>query len=371
MDRLQRILAQYAREVADLAGSTSTNEATFYPALLTLLSDLLKEARLSFEVRTSTSERRAGGGTDLPDLAIYEKTGDYAVVVGEVKTPREDLAELASSTERQNQVGRYLRQTRVVLLTNVRAFGLLTISPGAPGVGPVLPADRRLLDIVEVWPSAPALARGVAPLPGAAAKLAELVETAVTEFATITEPESLARILARQARRAKAALPAKFSQAVQPLLEDFAKALGLQFEGSEGEEFLRSSLIQTAFYGLFAAWTLWRHSKERRPFRWEDLADYLKIPFLGELFHEFRHPTRLKELGLATHLDQAQATLDRVVQETFFTRFVTPGVRPERGGRRETASNAILYFYEPFLEAFDPELRKQLGVWYTPQEIVT
>ena len=28
------------------------------------------------------------------------------------------------------------------------------------------------------------------------------------------------------------------------------------------------------------------------------------------------------------------------------------------------------YFYEPFLEAFDPELRKQLGVWYTPSEVV-
>ena len=28
------------------------------------------------------------------------------------------------------------------------------------------------------------------------------------------------------------------------------------------------------------------------------------------------------------------------------------------------------YFYEPFLQAFDPELRKQLGVWYTPAEVV-
>ena len=28
------------------------------------------------------------------------------------------------------------------------------------------------------------------------------------------------------------------------------------------------------------------------------------------------------------------------------------------------------YFYEPFLEAFDPGLRKQLGVWYTPAEVV-
>ena len=28
------------------------------------------------------------------------------------------------------------------------------------------------------------------------------------------------------------------------------------------------------------------------------------------------------------------------------------------------------YFYEPFLEAFDPALRRQLGVWYTPTEVV-
>jgi hypothetical protein len=28
--------------------------------------------------------------------------------------------------------------------------------------------------------------------------------------------------------------------------------------------------------------------------------------------------------------------------------------------------HAVQYFYEPFLQAFDPELRKELGVWYTP-----
>ena len=32
--------------------------------------------------------------------------------------------------------------------------------------------------------------------------------------------------------------------------------------------------------------------------------------------------------------------------------------------------HAVQYFYEPFLEAYDPELRKALGVWYTPPEIV-
>ena len=46
--------------------------------------------------------------------------------------------------------------------------------------------------------------------------------------------------------------------------------------------------------------------------------------------------------------------------------------RVDRGeffGRFED-QHAVQYFYEPFLEAYDPELRKALGVWYTPPEIV-
>ena len=37
---------------------------------------------------------------------------------------------------------------------------------------------------------------------------------------------------------------------------------------------------------------------------------------------------------------------------------------------RFSEGEAVQYFYEPFLEAFDPALRKQLGVWYTPIEVV-
>src|SRR6185312_11199252 len=48
--------------------------------------------------------------------------------------------------------------------------------------------------------------------------------------------------------------------------------------------------------------------------------------------------------------------LGRVNRGAFFERF------EER--------HAVQYFYEPFLQAFDPELRKELGVWYTPPEIV-
>ena len=50
--------------------------------------------------------------------------GEFIVAAVEVKHPSVDLADLAKSKERNDQIGRYLVQTGVVLLSNVRAFGL-------------------------------------------------------------------------------------------------------------------------------------------------------------------------------------------------------------------------------------------------------
>ena len=52
---------------------------------------------------------------------------------------------------------------------------------------------------------------------------------------------------------------------------------------------------------------------------------------------------------------------------------VGAGIRIDRPAffKNFVENHAVQYFYEPFLEAFDPELRKgTAGVWYTPPEIV-
>ena len=82
------------------------------------------------------------------------------------------------------------------------------------------------------------------------------------------------------------------------------------------------------------------------------------------LFQQLSDPGRLRPLGLVEVLDWTAAALDRVDQEAFFTRF-DASMSPSGSG-----SEAVPYFYEPFLEAFDPRLRKELGVWYTPNEVV-
>jgi hypothetical protein len=59
-------------------------------------------------------------------------------------------------------------------------------------------------------------------------------------------------------------------------------------------------------------------------------------------------PGKLKDLGLVEVLDWAAGVLNRVDRAEFFKNFED--------------AHAVQYFYEPFLEAYDPELRKALGV---------
>ena len=139
--------------------------------------------------------------------------------------------------------------------------------------------------------------------------------------------------------------------------------------------FFRSTLVQTLFYGVFSAWVLWARagagSDGGAPlsggdgagrFSWREAVWHLRAPVLRALFQQLSDPGRLQPLGLVEVLDWTAAALDRVDRGAFFARF--------KAGEGAGQDPAVPYFYEPFLEAFDPALRKQLGVWYTPAEVV-
>jgi len=126
--------------------------------------------------------------------------------------------------------------------------------------------------------------------------------------------------------------------------------LGVRFEADRGQHFFRSTLVQTLFYGIFSAWVLWctEHPvSDRALFSWREAAWSLRVPMIRALFEQIATPSQLTPLGLVEVLDWTAAALNRVDRATFFTRF--------------EEAHAVQYFYEPFLEAFDPELRKELG----------
>jgi hypothetical protein len=175
----------------------------------------------------------------------------------------------------------------------------------------------------------------------------------------LREPKDVAWFIASYARDAHnrvedaGALPALAN--VRAALE---QALGVTFEAERGAHFFRSTLVQTLFYGLFSAWVLWArqtHVASQR-FDWRTAVWHLTVPFIRTLFQQLASPSHLQPLRLVEVLDWTAATLNRINSTEFFKRF--------------NDAEAVQFFYEPFLEAFDPELQKELGVWYTPNEVV-
>jgi hypothetical protein len=374
-------LETYLAEIAALRGAT--RETSGYPALATLLTTIGQT--LKPKVRCIIHPRNSGAG--IPDGGLFTpdqlKNSDEEKPLLGVPHPARGVIEVKGAGEEldafieSQQVRDYLAHYGQVLVTNYRDFRLLKRGPG----GTTLRLESfRLADSEAAFWQAASHPRKTADALGE--RFSEYLKRVLLHAAPLNNPKDVAFFLASYARDARARvevagdLPAL--TAVRTALEE---ALGMKFEADKGEHFFRSTLVQTLFYGVFSAWVLWhkqqpggasvpasQHPPDARPgtaredarptaqFDWKAAAWTLHVPMIKALFEQVATPTKLGPLGLVEVLDWTAAALNRVDRAAFFEKFVE--------------THAVQYFYEPFLEAFDPALRKELGVWYTPPEIV-
>ena len=338
------------------ASGGATAERSYYQAL----GNLFKAVGATLKPKVYCVGELAQQGAGHPDFGLYAAKQVQKGKPREGQLPECGVVEVKPAgddawlTADSDQVSRYWRRYRLVLVTNTRDFVLLgEDSAGNPTRFETfsLAASARDFEADLEKPRAFAARVGAA--------LGEYLSRALSHRATLAEPRDLAWHLASYARdglaRVEAAGDEPSLHAVRAALED---ALGVRFEGDRGAAFFRSTLVQTLFYGVFSAWVLW--ARQAPPptgsFDWRTAVWHLRAPVLRALFQQLSDPGRLQPLGLVEVLDWTAAALDRVDRDAFFDRF--------------SEGEAVPYFYEPFLEAFDPALRKQLGVWYTPIEVV-
>ena len=338
------------------ASGGATAERSRYTALANLLDGVGGGLKPKVHCITELADQGAGH----PDFGLYAAKQVRRGEPREGQLPERGVVEVKAITDDAwltadgDQVSRYWDRYGLVLVTNFRDFVLL----GEDAEGrPAKLETIRLADSAEDFERRLIRPRAFARDVGV--RLGEYLTRALSHRAAITDPKDLAVLLASYARdglaRVEAAGDAPSLAAVRSALEE---ALGVHFEGDRGAAFFRSTLVQTLFYGVFSAWVLWHRERPDRVdrFEWERAVRYLRAPVLRALFHQLSDPGRLRPLGLVELLDWTGAALDRVEHDAFFTRF--------------SEGEAVPYFYEPFLRAFDPALRKQLGVWYTPAEVV-
>ncbi len=349
------------------ATGAPTAELSYYSPL----SNLLDSVGAGFNPRVFCITEPAGRGAGRPDMGLYtsrqaqkKKPVDGQkpeLGVVEVKAATEDVNRIAES----EQVDLYWQHHRLVLVTNIRQFILV----GADSRGNKVLLEKfsmaesaQEFDLLLETPQASARKVGIS--------LIEYIVRMFSQTSALADPKDVARLLASYARDGLARVEsAGETTPLRELRSALEIALGVRFDGTQGTHFFHSTLIQTLFYGICSAWMLWAHKSRKSkdllaqssqfnsgPFRWRESEWHLRTPVLRALFHQISDPDRLQNLGLVEVLDWTAAALDRVEKSLFFSKF--------------KEGDAVPYFYEPFLEAFDPKLRRQMGVWYTPKEVV-
>lgn len=366
---LRTAVEDYFTDLRRVQGSGgATQERSLYGPL----SNLLTAVGRTLKPKVFCVQELADQGAGHPDFGLYEAKQVQKGTPREGQMPERGIIEVKSPSDDAwltaggRQASRYWKRYRLVLVTNARDFVL---------VGEDAQGKRAILETLQLARSEEefqsCLEKPQAFAQDVGAGLGEYLARALTHQAALTEPKDLAGLLASYARdglaRIEAAGGAPELANVRVALES---ALGIQFKDNNGQRFFRSTLIQTLFYGIFSAWVLWARAQMSKPeqralfrdtrkgerFDWRVAVWHLRTPVLRALFQQIADPGRLGPLGLTEVLDWTAAALHRVDRSAFFDRF--------------NLGKAVPYFYEPFLEAFDPALRRQLGVWYTPPEIV-
>ncbi len=344
----------------DLKQSYQTGQATEHthrPALKTLLESLTRDVTVLNEPR-----RRVYGA---PDYVIQR--GSLPIGCIEAKDIGKPLAEVAKS----EQVQRYTHAHANVLLTNYLDF-LLFVNGQADPRGTASIARLSGAQIVNTpaqW---------------------DMALTLINDFLNhqpeaITTPEELAAHMARLTRPIRDIIIEKFehneaSRTLQDLRDTFAQTLIPHLDDPSRLKEFADMYAQTLAYGLFAArchfhvgqasslsTTVGQASSLSSVDRQDACPTFSRAvametmphsnPFLRDLF-EIITGQRLNSEPYLYFVDELARVLDKAALEEILAKFADQ-------------KDPVIHFYETFLKAYDPKVREQRGVYYTPPEVVS
>ncbi|NDW10322.1 type ISP restriction/modification enzyme [Dysgonomonas sp. 520] len=175
----------------------------------------------------------------------------------------------------------------------------------------------------------------------------------------ITSSAKLAEIMAGKARLLADVIEKSFSQGdIEGNLEGQMNAFKEVLIHDITPKEFADVYAQTIAYGMFAARL---HDSTPDTFSRHEAATLIPKtnPFLRQLFQNVA----------GYDLDERISWIVDDLAETFRATDIQAVMKGF--GKRTQQTDPMIHFYENFLSAYDPKLRKSRGVWYTPQAVVS
>ncbi len=323
------MLSTYLNELKDIK-SRNGSEYSYRTALKTILKGLI------------FTDEPTGKGKNKIDMEVYTKESLVAFYI-ETKDPKEDL----SHKKHQDQFNRYKATYSKLLITNFIDFEFYKDG--------VLIGSCKLDETDSTCFS----------------KFNNLLDNFMASTIQFNNPLTLAKKLADKTKLLKADIletlnaddieieqkvKTKKKYKLVSYRNEFKKML---IEDIDNNQFA-DLYAQTLTYGLFASRYYAYQKNQTSIFTRSDASNY--IPSTNPLLKQFFEVTSNGKNDLSQNINNLIDSITTILANTDMSKIIS--------NLKLANNDIVIHFYENFLEQYDPELRKQMGVWYTPVEVV-
>jgi len=326
-------LEKYIERLGDILQRGDAREETYYPALETLVKTLSEKLGHQSDVTTLPKRTEAGN----PDFRVWDGRHQVTGYI-EAKKPDTNLDKIAET----EQLKRYRGTFPNVILTDFFEFRLYKegelvdkVSIGRPFVAEKLGEDPPLENVDDF--------------------LNLLKQFFSHSVPRTLRASSLAKELAKRTRFLEHITERELVEEENKNLTGFYKAFQQHLMAGLQKDEFADLYAQTVTYGLFAART-----RADDTFTRENAVEFIPstIGILKEVF-QFISYGQLPE-NVRWIVDDIAEILNAADINQILDRYYEEG----------KGKDPIIHFYETFLSHYDPKLREQRGVYYTPEPVV-
>lgn len=323
---------EYISELDKQYRSGVAREHTYRPALQNLLATMLPHLIVSNE-----PARQACGA---PDYILQRKEGNIPVAFIEAKDIND--TDLTGRNKNKEQFDRYKKSLDNIIFTDYLDF--------------LLYEEGEFVDSIRI---AELKSEKITPLADNFDKFSQMIRHfGDAQPQKITSSAKLAEIMAGKAKLLADVIEKALSQSDGDgnLFGQMAAFKDVLIHDITPKEFA-DVYAQTIAYGLFAARL---HDNTPDTFTRQEAATLIPKtnPFLRKLFQDVA----------GYDLDERISWMVDDLAETFKATDMEAVMKGF--GKRTQQTDPMIHFYENFLSAYDPKLRKSRGVWYTPEAVV-
>lgn len=319
---------EYLKKVKKLYDSGISTEHSYRGDLQLLITNLVK----GISVTNEPKRQKCGA----PDYIIQKKE----VPLGYIEA--KDVAVDLDKIEKSNQMKRYLGSLDNLILTDYLEFRFYKYGQKLKTIKIASVENGKIKVLSENLPS---------------------FETHITDVCgfkgqTIKSAEKLAQMMAQKARMMEEVLfnAVKDEEDDNSLIDQLSAFRQILIHDLDEKTF-SDIYAQTIAYGLFAARL---HDNTLDTFSRQEARDLIprSNPFLRNLF----------DYVSGAQLDSRVVWIVDDLCEIFRATDLTAILADF--GKSTAQEDPFIHFYETFLAAYDPKLRKSRGVYYTPEPVV-